>query len=98
MALLPLNLPWFQAAVKWKSQLDPILSNPLLDGQLLQGVVLINGTTIVNHKLGRKLIGWFPVGLNTAAVIHDNQASNQTPQLTLSLTCNATVTVNLWVF
>lgn len=83
---------------KWKSLIDPILGNPLIDGRLIKGVNLINGTTIINHLLGRDLVGYIIVGINGIAEIFDNQASNQTPDLTLSLTSNAAVTVNLWVF
>jgi hypothetical protein len=82
----------------WATALDPVIANPLVQGQLLTNVALANGTTIVNHKLGRKLIGWLIVGINGAATVYDNQASNQMPQLTLSLTSNAAVTANIWVF
>jgi hypothetical protein len=95
---LPLQLPWDQAQTKWKSQIDPVLVNPLLQGQLLSQVSLINGTTVVNHKLGRNLVGWFVVGINAAATIYDSQTMNQTPQTTLVLVSNAACTVNLWVF
>lgn len=95
---LPLKLPLERLAPQWKSQLDPILSNPLLQGRLLAGVSLANGTTIINHGLGRKLLGWFLVGVSGAATVYDTQASNQTPQLTLSLVSNAAVTVNIWAF
>lgn len=83
---------------KWKAVLDPLLSIPITQGSLLTGVKLSNGTTIINHKLGRKLVGWFVVGINGAATIFDNQANNQMSDLTLSLTSNAAVAVNLWVF
>lgn len=96
--MLPQGLPITQMQNTWATQLDPLIKNPLTQGQLLQNVVLINGTTVVNHKLGRKLTGWFIVGINGAATVFDNQASNQSPQLTLSLTSNAAVTVNIWVF
>jgi hypothetical protein len=96
---LPLKLPIDQMQTKWKSQIDPVLGNQLLQGQLLSGVVLNSGTpTVVNHGLGRKLVGWFVVGIDAAATIYDSQASNQTPQTTLILNSNAVCTVNLWVF
>lgn len=96
--MLPQKLPLQQMTTVWAQALDPIISNELVKGQLLEQVKLVNGTTIVNHKLGRKLIGWFPVRLNAAATLFDNQDANQTPQLTLSLTSNAAVTCSLWVF
>lgn len=98
MANLPLKIPWAQADTKWASQINPIIANPLLDGRLVSNQPLINGVTAINHGLARPLKGWFLVGINANATIHDNQATNQHPELTLSLTSNAVCTVNLWVF
>jgi hypothetical protein len=95
---LPLKLPLPQMQSQWKAQLDPVLSNPLLQGQLLTQVSLNNGTTTINHGLGRKLVGWFLVGISGAGTVYDTQTTNQTPQLTLVLVSNAAVTANLWVF
>lgn len=83
---------------KWKSLIDPILSNTLVDGRLISGVSLVNGSNTINHKLGRNLLGYIIVGINGIASIYDNQANNQTPDLTLTLISNAAVKVNLWVF
>ena len=98
MANLPLQLPWDQAQTKWASAINPTLACPIVNGRLIQSVVLTNGTTTVNHKLGRPLQGWFVVGSNAAATIYDKQATNQMPELTLVLVSNAAVTCNLWVF
>lgn len=95
---LPQGLPLQQTQNTWATAIDPVLSNLLVQGRLESQVILVNGTTIVNHKLGRKLVGWFIVGINAAATVYDNQATNQTPQLTLSLTSNAAATANIWVF
>jgi hypothetical protein len=81
----------------WATLLNPLLGNPLSNGQLLDNVNLVNGTNIINHTLGRKLQGWIKV-LGGSAIIYDNQSTNPTPQLTLSLTSSAAVTVSLWVF
>ena len=83
---------------KWKSVIDPMLANPMLYGRLVSGINLIVGANKINHLLGRNLIGWFIVGINGVANIYDTQASNQTPDLTLNLTSDAAVKVNLWVF
>lgn len=91
-----LSLPLMQT--QWAQQLDPIISNELLQGRLIQNVSLINGQTAINHGLSRKLIGWFIVGQNAQASIWDSQSSNQMPQLTLVLNSTAAVTVALWVF
>jgi hypothetical protein len=98
MAQLPQQLPIDLMQNKWAAQINPILANLLVQGQLLKDISLINGTTIVNHKLGRKLQGWMITGINAAATVYDNQASNQTPQLTLSLTSNAAAIASIWVF
>lgn len=91
-----LNLPQMQTT--WATQLDPIVINPLVKGQLLTGVELSTGVNAINHKLGRKLQGWIVVGIDGVAEIYDTQRTNQMQQLTLNLTSDADVTVNLWVF
>lgn len=96
--MLAQKLPLELMQTSWAQALNPVIACPLIQGRLIQNQVLVNGTTIVNHKLGRKLVGWIVVGINSSASIFDNQASNQTPELTLSLTSNAMATVNLWVF
>jgi hypothetical protein len=101
-----IRLPIFQTSdrilhmmqTKWASILNIFVSNPSLNSQLIENVSLINGTTVVNHKLGRKLTGWRVAGINGAATIYDKQASNQMPQLTLILVSNAAVLTNLEVF
>ncbi len=95
---LPQMLDWDKAANRWASMIEPYINQPIVQGRLVENVSLINGTTVVNHLLGRKLVGWFIVGINGAATVYDNQASNQTPQLTLSLTSNASVVATIWVF
>lgn len=89
-------LNMFQANVA--AALIPTFNNPLINGRMITGKVLASGSNIINHGLGRDLQGWFIVGINGAAVIYDTQATNANPSLTLLLTSNATVTVNLFVF
>lgn len=97
-----MSLPYFQSTdrnmsmlqTQWASQLNPLLSNPLFQGNLIRNVALINGTTIVNHRLGRALVGWFLVDINGAATIY----SSSHDALTLSLISNAAVNVSLYVF
>ncbi len=100
------QLPYYQTAIKelslletkWKSLLDPMLGNPSLQSTILSNVSLINGTTAVNHRLGRKLQGWRIVRIKAAATIYDNQDSNPHQDLTLILISNAAVVVDLEVF
>lgn len=101
-----MKLPIFQSPVQelsllqtnWASILNPIISNPANQSIILLEVDLINGTTIVNHRLGRKLQGWKIVRQDAAAAIYDSQNSNQSQELTLILNSDADVTVNIEVF
>lgn len=77
---------------------NPLTAIPLNSGNLLQNVMLISGTTAVNHKLGRALIGWFITRQRGAAAVYDVQDSNSTPTLTLDLVSSAQVVVDLFVF
>lgn len=100
------SLPIFQSddrnlslmQTKWASVITPFLNNPANQTLLLKNISLINGTTIVNHLLGRTLQGWIVVGVNGIAEIYDTQSTNQMPDLTLVLVSDADVLVNLLVF
>jgi len=100
------QLPLIQTMVKdlsllqtrWKSLLDVLLGNQSLQTSILSNITLINGKNVINHKLGRKLIGWRIVRLRAAASLYDRQDSNQTPDLTLILMSNATVVADIEVF
>ena len=98
MQLLPQQLSWESARTKWKSILDVLLGNPSLNCSILQDVSLANGTTVINHRLGRKLQGWRVVRIDGAATIYDQQDSNPNPQLTLVLVSSAAVITSLEVF
>ena len=64
-------------------------------GVYLEGVNLINGVTQIDSKLGRMMQGWMITDINGAATIYRSQPLNSK---TLTLTSNAAVTVNLYVF
>ncbi len=80
---------------KWSSILNPILANPMLKGNFLKNINLINGVTVIDHLLSRQMQGWIITDQNAAASIYRSQAFNST---TLTLTSDAAVTVNLVVF
>ena len=98
MAKLPqqVNLQMMQNT--WATKIEPVISNPLVNGVILENVSLTAGANVINHKLGRKLQGWYPVRIRSAATFYDTQDSNQTPQLTLNLTSSANVIIDLAVF
>lgn len=99
-------LPYFQSKdqelnklqTQWGSQLNPLLGSPIVNGILLQGVSLSTGTNVINHKLGRNLVGWIITRRRANATVYDTQDTNQTPQLTLQLTASGAVVVDLYVF
>lgn len=95
---LPQGLPLPQTTNTWASIIEPAINAQIIDGQLLTGIRLANGTTTINHGLGRKLVGWMIVGIDVAATVYDAQATNQMPQLTLVLLSNASALTNIWVF
>ena len=73
--------------------------NPLLKGQLLEGISIVSGDNIINHKLGRKLVGWIQVRtINNNNDYYDKQDTNPSPDKTLILNSAATDTLSLWVF
>lgn len=79
--------------------LVPIQQCPVIDGILLQNIDLINGTNIIDHKLGRKLIGWFLVRINNSIIsLYDTQDTNPNPEQTLNLVINGNAQVSIYVF
>lgn len=78
--------------------LNPVFNTPILNGSILQNVALVAGSNIVNHKLGRDLLGWKIVRQRAAANIYDNQDNNLTPSKNLLLISDAPVIVDIYVF
>lgn len=95
--MLPQKQPLPLMQTSWAQQINPILANLLVRGQLLTGIELINGTTVINHKLGRIPNGWFPVSTQGLAMIGE-AAQQPNPTLTLTLVSSAAVTTGIWVF
>lgn len=96
--LLPKGLTLELMQTKWAGIINPLLTNPSLNSVILESVSLGIGSNSINHTLGRKLTGWRLVRLRAAATIYDTQDVNPMPDLTLLLTSNAVVTVDLEVF
>ena len=81
---------------QWASQLNPVLAIPSIT--ILKNVSLKVGANVINHMLQRPLQGWYIVRQRALASIYDTQDSNQNPSLTLNLTSNAVVSVDIAVF
>jgi hypothetical protein len=94
MANLP-SKPSDPVLTRWKAQLDPIIAKPLNSSNFLQNITLNNGTTVINHGLGRIQQGWFLVDSNAAVTPYRSAAFNA---LTLTLTSGAAATISLIVF
>lgn len=96
MVKLPQQLTFAQLMTKWSALINPIITNPTNQANILHNIELVSGSNTINHKLGRKLQGWrisrrrqFIVAtVPTAYDIYDIQDSNQIPTLTLTLTCS----------
>lgn len=96
--MLPQKQPLELMQTTWASQLDPIIANPLVKGNILQKISLVSGVNVINHKLGRKLQGWYTSRVRAAVQLYDTQDSNQTPDLTLVLVADAPAVIDLVVF
>lgn len=83
---------------QWSAQLQPLLNGPLNSGLLLQNVLLVPGDNAVNHKLDRRLVGWFITRKRNAAALFDKQDSNSFPALTLALNSDIDTMVDIYVF
>ena len=95
---LPQQLNLNDTQNRWAAILNPIIANPINNSIILKNVALAVGVNVINHRLGRNLQGWNPTRIRAAAVIYDQQDTNQTPQLTLVLNSSAAVVVDLMVF
>lgn len=98
-----MTLPIFQTQDKdltllqnrWASEINPVLRLPLTQGLTLNGISLISGVNVINHLLDRKQQGWIVTDIDGIAAIYRSQPFNSK---TLTLTSNATVVVNLYVY
>lgn len=92
---LPLKLPLDQMQTQWKSQIDPILSNRILQGLLLSNISLKTGDNTINTLIARQQQGWLITDQTAAALIYRSRPLNSS---TLTLNASAPCTVSLWVF
>ena len=78
--------------------IDTIVSKNQNDSILLQNISLKTGDNIISHKLNKKITGWYIVRLRQPAIIYDTQDTNTQPNLTLLLTSDIDVIIDLLVF
>ncbi len=96
MTLLSPKLPWELAQTKWAATLNPILSLPMLNGNMIDDVSLVANTPkAINHLLQRMPQGWILVDNTANTVVWRTQAFTQS---TITLESSANTTISLWVF
>lgn len=78
--------------------LTPVLTNLLLDSNLVREVPLVVGTNVVDHKLGRAPIGYIITRQRAAANIYDVQDTNSTPSKNFLINSDAVTNVDVYFF
>lgn len=81
-----------------KKAVAAVANTPLNQGAILTSIALKVGDNTIDHKLGKKLSGWFIVRLRGASTIYDKQDGNAQASQTLVLNSSAAVTVDIYVF
>jgi hypothetical protein len=83
-----------------QNSINPMVSKIQNDSTQLISVSLLAGqNNIINHTLNRILNGWSIVRMRSvAAKIYDTQDNNPSPNLTLWLTPDVNVTVDILVY
>jgi hypothetical protein len=76
---------------------EAVIRNPLMQGQVLEGVAIAAANTEVAHKLGRPLRGVIPYNLSADARIWRPTTSAR-PEQTVVLRASAAVTADLLVW
>lgn len=96
-AKLPQELPWQDADNKWAALLNPIISNPIVNGVQLKGIPLAIGINVINHKLARVPQGYIITRMkNGFSQIYET--SSQMPALTIQLNSSAAIEVDIYVY
>lgn len=97
MVKLPqkLSLPLMQT--QWSQAIDPVISNPIVNGIQLTNIPLNTGDNFINHRLSRKLNGYIITGMHGIyAQIYD--VPSQMPTLTLVLNSSTSTVVDIYVY
>jgi hypothetical protein len=93
--MLSASLTWPLANPKWAAELNPLLTNPVNNVQILSNVSLVTGNNVLNHGLGKLQQGWFLTDIQGAATVYRSADFNTT---TLTLHSSANVVVSIGVF
>lgn len=88
---------------QWAAIINPILDKstlPQANFIVLKSVPLLaaSNPNVVNHKLGRKPVGYRIIRQRASSIVWDNQDSNPNPITSFYFRCSADVTVDLEIF
>jgi hypothetical protein len=94
-------LPFFKTAMRelemlqtqWASQLNPLLVKVLLKGVQLD-TTLTTGSNVINHRLGRKPVGWIIVDTNAAVAVYRTSWDD----LTITLNSSANASASIYIY
>lgn len=76
-----------------------LASSPIIDGILIRDIDLTTGSVnIIQHGLGRNVIGWILVSNSTGCIIWDSQATNTDKDKFIYLNSSANTTASIWIF
>ena len=77
--------------------MTPVLKSDIIDGVLVEGIVLATGANRVPHTLSRVPRGWIIVDRNAAATVYKTP-TGITDSLTMALTASAPITISVCFF
>lgn len=81
-----------------RSVVRDLNTTPIMNGNLIRGVVLGTGVVRVPHGLGRPFLGWWVVDQNAPGSVHRDPRDVARLQDALPLMADRSMTVTLWVF
>lgn len=83
-----------------QDSIDPMAQKIQNDSIILSNISLIgpNQLNIINHTLGRPLLGWIVIRQRAGSLVYDNQDANKSPQLSLYLYSLYSTNVDILVF
>ncbi len=96
MPQLSTKLDWELANPKWAATLNPILALPILSGNKIDNIVLLQGVPkVVNHLLQRMPQGFILLDNTSNSSIWRTAPFND---LTMTLESTFDNTISIWVF
>jgi hypothetical protein len=89
------KLPWETANPLWAQVLSPVINNPTNNIQIIPNYSFKTGTNILNHGLGRLMLGWFVIDPQGIGTLFRSASLNSK---TLTLTSSADFVSSIGVF